>query len=351
MSATISGDRRPFMGRLVMRRRDVLVLGGAGAVSLAALAASAGRGWADTTYTMASVPKVRAPWFNEFEVGLNQAGKDFGVKVYQQAPESADEALQARLIGDAINQGINALLAVPNDAKSLVPVFTKARAQKIVVITHESPQQPEADLDIEMIDNKAFGAKAMDLLAEKIGADGGDFVIYVGSLTVPAHNIWADAALARAKDKYPKLRQVSNRFPVSEDQSAAHQTALDILTANPNLKGFLCFGSQGAPGAAQALGEKGLAGKLAVVGTTSPNQASQYLKDGSMTASIIWDPGEAAYAMVYLSKLLLDGKKSQVTAEIDIPKLGKPISFSGNTLIYDRPLIITKDNVEQHNNF
>jgi len=82
-----------------MRRRDVLVLGGAGAVSLAALAASAGRGWADTTYTMASVPKVRAPWFNEFEVGLNQAGKDFGVKVYQQAPESADEALQARLIG------------------------------------------------------------------------------------------------------------------------------------------------------------------------------------------------------------------------------------------------------------
>jgi len=88
-----------------------------------------------------------------------------------------------------------------------------------------------------------------------------------------------------------------------------------------------------------------------VVGTTSPNQASQYLKNDSMTASIIWDPGEAAYAMVYIAKLVLDGKKAQVTDALDIPKLGKPLSFSGNTLIYDRPLIITKANVEQHNNF
>ena len=336
-----------------MRRRDTLKLGGAaaawfglsGASSLLSIARAA------TTYTMASIPKFRAPWFNEFEVGLKQAGSDFGVKVYQQAPESADEALQARLIGDAINQGINALLVVPNDAKSLVPVFAKAQAQKIVVITHESPQQPNADLDVEMIDNKAFGAKSMDLLAEKVGPEGGDFVIFVGSLTVPAHNIWADAALAQAKEKYPNLKQISSRYPVSEDQSAAHQTALDILTAHPNLKGFLCFGSQGAPGAAQAVGEKGLTGKIAVIGTTSPNQAAQYLKDGSMTHSILWDPAEAAYAMVYLAKLILDGKKSEISGSIDIPKIGKPLAFTGNTLIYDRPLIVTKDNVDQHTNF
>ncbi len=336
-----------------MRRRDTLALGGAAAVWLGMNGASSliSIARAATKYTIASIPKVRAPWFNEFENGLKQAAKDFDVTAYQQAPESPDEALQARLIGDAINQGINALLVVPNDAKSLVPVFTKAQAQKIVVITHESPQQPNADLDVEMIDNKAFGRKSMDLLAQKIGPTGGEFVIFVGSLTVPAHNIWADAALEKAKESYPNLKQVANRFPVSEDQSAAHQTALDILTAHPDLKGFLCFGSQGGPGSAQAVGERGLAGKIAVVGTTSPNQASQYLKADSMTASILWDPGEAAYAMVYLAKLILDGKKSEVTGSIDIPKLGKPIAFSGNTLTYDRPLVVTKENVDQYTSF
>src|SRR5271165_1753652 len=252
---------------------------------------------------------------------------------------------------DAINQGVNALLVVPNDAQSIVPVLAKAQAQKIVTLTHESPQQKNADVDIEMIDNTAFGEKSIDLLAKAMGKPEGQYAIYVGSLTVPAHNIWADAALARAKQMYPDLKPIGDRYPVSEDQSAAHQTALDILTAHPDLKGFLCFGSQGAPGAAQAVGEKGLIGKVAVIGTTSPNQAAQYLTDGSMSASILWDPAEAAYAMVYMAKLTLDGKKAMIGPDLDIPTLGKPLAVKGNTLIYDRPLIVTKDNLDKYNTF
>ncbi|NLJ38907.1 MAG: substrate-binding domain-containing protein, partial [Candidatus Atribacteria bacterium] len=237
-------------------------------------------------YTMVSIPKLRAPWFNQLEKGLNKASADFGIEVYQQAPASADEAEQVRLIEDAINQGVNAVLVVPNNASSCEPVFARAKEQKIAVVTHESPDQVNADFDVEMIDNKKFGEKAMELLVEKMG-DSGKFVVFVGSLTVPAHNIWADAALALAKEKYPNLVQVADRYPVSEDQNLARQTSLEILTANPDLKGFLCFGSQGAPGAAQAVREKGLQDKVTVIGTTSPNQAAQYLEDGSMDYSIL----------------------------------------------------------------
>jgi len=337
----------------MMNRRETLALAAAAGALLGTATAGSrfGAALAAEQYKMVSIPKLRAPWFNEFEKGLQKAGKDFGVNVYQQAPESADEALQVRLIGDAINQGVNALLVVPNDAQSIVPVLAKAQAQKIVTLTHESPQQKNADVDIEMIDNKAFGEKSIDLLAKAMGKPEGQYAIYVGSLTVPAHNIWADAALARAKQMYPDLKPIGDRYPVSEDQSAAHQTGLDILTAHPDLKGFLCFGSQGAPGAAQAVGEKGLIGKVAVIGTTSPNQAAQYLKDGSMSASILWDPAEAAYAMVYMAKLMLDGKKAMIGPDLDIPTLGKPLAVKGNTLIYDRPLIVTKDNLDKYNTF
>jgi simple sugar transport system substrate-binding protein len=303
------------------------------------------------TYTMLSVPKLKATWFDRMEQGLIKAGKDFGVNVSQQAPAAADEAQQVRLIEDAINQGNNALLVVPNNAKSIEPVFARAQKAGIATITHESPGQVNADFDIEMIDNKAFGEKALEEMVKAMGAKEGEFVIYVGSLTVPAHNIWADAALELAKTKYPGLVQVADRYPVAEDQNAARQAALEIITAHPNIKGFLCFGSQGAPGAAQAVREKGLIGKIAVVGTTSPSQASQYLKDGSMSSAIVWDPAEAGYAMVYLAKLVLEGKKSTVGADLDIPTLGKPLKFEGNTLVYDRPLILTKDNVDQFSGF
>lgn len=302
-------------------------------------------------YTMVSIPKLRATWFDRLEVGLKKAGADFGLKVNQQAPAAADEAQQVRLIEDAINQGNNAILVVPNNAQSIEPAFARARAQKIVTITHESPNQKNADFDIEMIDNKAFGEKALELMVKHMGSTSGDYVIFVGSLTVPAHNIWADAAVALAKKKYPGLRQIADRYPVSEDQNAARQTTLDIITANPNLKAILAFGSQGAPGAAQALREKGLIGKIAVIGTTSPSQAMQYLKDGSISASILWDPAEAGYAMAYLAKLVLDGKKASIGPNLDIPTLGKPLSFSGNTLVYDRPLIVTKENVDKYADF
>ena len=306
---------------------------------------------AKEVYTMISIPKLRATWFDRMEVGLIKAGKEYEINISQQAPASADEAQQVRMMEDAINQGNNAILVVPNDANSIVPAFARAQNKGIVTITHESPQQQNADFDVEMIDNVAFGEKAMELMVKDMGTESGKYVIFVGSLTVPAHNIWADAAIVLAEKKYSGLEKIATRYPVAEDQNAARQTALDIITANPDIKGFLCFGSQGAPGAAQALREKGLIGKIVVVGTTAPSQAKKYLGDGSMTTAILWDPAEAGYAMVYLAKTVLDGNKDKVDVNFEIPTLGAPLIFKGNTLIYDRPLIVTKDNVDQYPGF
>ncbi|MCX6090614.1 MAG: autoinducer 2 ABC transporter substrate-binding protein [Candidatus Atribacteria bacterium] len=326
-------------------KRRVLLLVAVMMLSVFVLSLSVGAFAAETKYKMVSVPKLRAPWFNNMEKGLLKAGKDFGVEVYQQAPASADEAEQVRLIEDAINQGVNAILVVPNNASSCEPVFTRAKEQKIAVITHESPDQKNHDFDVEMIDNVKYGERCLELLVEKMG-NSGKFVIFVGSLTVPAHNIWADAALKLAKEKYPNLVLAADRFPVAEDQNLARQTALEILTAYPDLKGFLTFGSQGAPGAAQAVREKSLIGKVFVVGGTSPMQAAQYLEDGSLSYAPIWDSAEAGYVMVYLAKMILDGKANEIVDGMEVPNIGKAM-VTGKTILFDKPLIITKDNVKE----
>jgi len=123
-------------------------------------------------YQFAVIPKLRAPWFNRLEVGTKKAAQDLGVKTYMQAPASADEAEQARLIQDAIRRGVDAVLVVPNNAQSLEPVFAQAKQAGIVVITHESPNQKNADFDIEMIDNEKFGQAALELLAQGLGGKG-----------------------------------------------------------------------------------------------------------------------------------------------------------------------------------
>ena len=213
-------------------------------------------------FSMAAIPKQRSSWFDDYEKGVIRAGQDLGFEVHTLTP--ANETQQIRLIEDAIDQGANALLVVPNDANSCAPVFAGARQQNIVVITHESSNQPQADFNIEMIDNLGFGESFMDEIVQVIGPTG-EFAIYVGSLTTPSHNIWADAAIAYQRRNYPGLTLVAERFPVSENRDAAYRQTLELLAAHPNLQAILSFGSQGAPGAGQAIRENPRQRRFAII--------------------------------------------------------------------------------------
>ena len=132
------------------------------------------------------------PWFNAMEVGIEQRGKELGLDAFMIGPTSADPALQVRAIEDLIAQGVDAIGIVPNDAEVLEPVLAKAREKGIKVITHESPDQKNVDWNFELASANGFGEAHADLLAEKMGGKG-DYAVFVGSLTVPLHNAWADA--------------------------------------------------------------------------------------------------------------------------------------------------------------
>jgi simple sugar transport system substrate-binding protein len=308
-------------------------------------------------YSAVSIPKFKAAWYDRLETGLTKAGSALKVDVTQVVPSPADVNSQAQCIEDAVNQGNNAVFVVPVDPASIESALARARSKKVVTITHQSPQQEDADFDVEMIDPKAFGQLAMDEMVKAMDASGppnapaGEYAVFVGSFTAPDHNAWADAAISLARQNYPGLKLVGERFAVSEDLGLSRQTALDLLAAYPGIKAFLAFGSQGGPGAAQAVREKGLVGKISVIGTTGPDQAAPYLRDGSLAASIVWDPAEAGYAMMYIARLVLDGKGSLIGPDLAIPGLGKPFSFAGNTLVYNRPIVLTRDNVDNYSGF
>jgi len=294
-------------------------------------------------YEIAVVVKITGiPWFNVVETGVNRAAKELGVNAYQTGPAQADPAQQVKIVEDLVAKGVDAIAVVPNDAKALEPVFKKAKEKGIIIITHESPDQVGTDYDFELIDNVKFGQQAWEQLVAAMG-DSGEYAIFVGGLTVPLHNFWADTGIAYAKEKYPNLKLVTDRIPCGEDQELARQKTLELIKAYPNLKGIVGFGSLGPIGAAQALKEKGLEKQIAVVGTVIPSQAAPYLKDGSLRQGILWNPADAGFGMVWLAKYLLDGNKVQTGAEI--PGIGK-ITLDGLVVKADAILDINKDNAE-----
>jgi len=141
---------------------------------------------------------------------------------------------------------------------------------------------------------------------------------------------------------------VDSKFPVSEDRNAARQKTLELLTVYPDLKGILAFGSQGAPGAGQAIREKGLNDKVCVIGTTSPLEIAPFLKDGSVDMAVLWSSGDASYAMVYIAKMVLDGRKAEIKNGLEIPGLGTPV-INGMNILFNNPLIVDKNNCDKYN--
>ncbi|MBV9490717.1 MAG: autoinducer 2 ABC transporter substrate-binding protein [Verrucomicrobia bacterium] len=285
------------------------------------------------------------PWFTAMEQGIKKAGNEDHVKAYMVGPTTADPAQQVRAVEDLIAKKVNAIGVVPNDAKALEPVFGRAKAAGIPVITHESPDQKGNIWDIEMIDNKEFGERHMKDLANFMGEEG-EYIVYVGSLTVPLHNLWADAAIAYQKEHYPKMKLVADRYGVAESVDDSYRTALDAMLAHPNLKGILTFGSQGPIGAGRALKERGKADKIVLVGACSPSQGRKLVKDGVIRSGYIWSPPEAGAAIVTVAKMVLD--KTPITDGMEIPGLGKAtVDPEKRVIRVIKVLAINKDTVDQ----
>lgn len=294
-------------------------------------------------YEIVTVVKITGiPWFNRLEEGVVEAGKDLGITAYQVGPADADPAQQVKIVEDLISKGVDAICITPNDAKALEPVFKKAKDEGILILTHESPDQAGKDVDIELIDNVAFAQHTWDLLVEGMGTSG-QYAIFVGGLTVPLHNLWADEGIKYAESTYPDLELVTTRIPCGEDQELSKQKTLELLKTYPDLKGIVGFGSLGPPGAAQALKEKGMAGKVAVVGTVIPGHAAQYLKEGSMNTGVLWDPKDAGYALTWVAKYMLDG--GDYTKLTEIPGIGDVV-VDGDVIKVDAMVDITKENVD-----
>ena len=265
------------------------------------------------------VGKVKIPWFDNVEKGVLKAGQDLGVDASIINPTTDDPAEQVRAIEDLIAKKVNVIGVVPNDGKALEPVLKRAQDAGIKVVMNESPGQKNADWDIELIQDKAFGEAHLEAFAEAIGGEG-KYVVFVGGLTVALHNLWADYAVALQKEKYPKMQQVGDRFGVSNSVDDSYKTAMDQMQANPDLKGFLIFGANGPIGAGNAVSDRDQIGKVIVVGPFIPSQGRKLMKSGAITRGFLWNPIDLGYAMVALGKTMAGG--TEIKDGIDLPGMG-----------------------------
>lgn len=285
------------------------------------------------------------PWFNAMEVGIKKAAPEFKMNAWMVGPTQADAAQQVRAIEDLIARKVAVIGIVPNDSAALDPVLGRARAAGIKVLAHEGPNQKEMDWDFELTTTEGYGHAHMDLLAKNMG-EKGKYIVYVGSLTVPLHNAWADAAIAYQKEKYPKMQMLGDRFGVAESVDESLKTTQDQIRANPDLKGILTFGSQGPIGAARALEARGKQKSIVLVGGFSPGQGQKYVKSGTIRGGFIWNPMTAGEIFVQVASMLAAGKEP--TDNMELTGVGPVRVYADKKLIQAQKLeSLDKKNIDR----
>ena len=324
-----------------MDRRQTLKL-----MTAFALGASAG-----LRPAFAAMPKmvvvhklIGIPAITAMAKGVVQAGHDLGIDASLTGPTSIDPALQLKMVQDVIAQNVAVLGVVPLDVNVLAPTLKKAQAAGIKVVTLEGGMQDGRDWNVDMVDEHTLAESMMKKLAQDMGEEGA-YVVFVGTLTTPLHNRWADIAIAYQKAHYPKMKLATDRFPGGDEIDVAQKTTLDIIKGYPDVRGILVFGANGGIGAGNALRQERLQKKIALVGMTLPSQTRALIKDGTIREGFFWNVIESGYAMVSVAKVMLDG--TPINDATDFPGMGKAhVDIPGKQITFDKLMRITAENVD-----
>ena len=309
---------------------------------------------AGKSFSIATVVKVDGiAWFDRMRDGVKQFGEDTGHDVWQVGPSQADAAAQVQLIENLIAQGVDAICVVPFSVEAVEPVLQKARDRGIVVIAHEASNLKNADYILEAFDNKAYGAKLMEVLGKSMGGKG-KYLATVGSLTSQSQNEWIDGAIAYQKEHFPDMTLATERLETYDDANTDYNRLSEALTTYPDVTGIVGGPMPTSAGAGRLIAERGLKDKVFFAGTGLPSVAGKYLQDGDIQYIQFWDPAVAAYAMNTLAVMALSEKKDEIKAGLNLglkgyESLTTPEGASPNLLYGQGWVGVTKDNLADYN--
>lgn len=301
----------------------------------------------DDVYDVAFIPMlVGAPYFETANAAMQEAAEEIGgINWIYQGPDTADAAKQAEIVQNMITRGVDAIVISAVDGTSVVPVLQQAMDAGIHVFTWDVDTDPEGRENYIGIGSmEDFGQHMLDTMAGLTGEQG-QYALITGSLSANLLNERIDAIQAYSPEAYPDMELVSVEG-ADVDPDKAYTIAQNLLTAYPDIKGFISNSSEAAVGAARAVQQAGLQGEVFVTGITTPNVMKPYIADNSAQVINFWDLEKYSKLGVYAVKDLLDGYEFQEGA-VDKYEGYDKLTYSGDVLLFNEFLDITSENIDQ----
>ncbi len=240
-----------------------------------------------------------SPFWIPVKAGVERAGRELasrGVTVEWIVPgENHTADVFGRAIDGAVAKQYDAIATIAGDA-GVAAYIDRAVAAGIPVATYNSETDtPNQRLFFVGADSYAQGKAAGTLMCRLVGP-AGKVGIITGFFAVEAHQARVKGFEDALKAECPNTTVVG-RVENQDKAEIAYQLAKDFMTAHRDLAGLIAIA--GSPfGAARAVEEANMAGKVHLVTFDQVDETMDYVRKGVIAATIGQNPDAQGYDTV-----------------------------------------------------
>jgi ABC-type sugar transport system substrate-binding protein len=297
------------------------------------------------------VPKlIGIDYFKATADGAAAAAKELGnVQVKTDGPTSANVDQEITFIDNAITSGVDGILVSSNDSDAITPVLKKAMAKGIRVIGYDADSTPPArEWFVQQVTPNAMAKTLIDRLVIDMG-EKGSFAIITSSFNAPNQSRWIAEMSAYAAKCHPKLHWLETVEGQENTNVAFTQAQTLVSKYGDQLNGILTMTASATPGAAEAVKQAGMCGKISVDGLGTPNSMKPYLANNCSKSFTLWKPVDLGYAAMQVMRMTVDGQLKPGATSVKAGRLGELQVINGSQILLGNPAVFTKENVNQYN--
>ncbi|UDL93764.1 sugar-binding protein [Lichenihabitans sp. PAMC28606] len=212
--------------------------------------------------TIAVVPKVAVPFFDDCNKGASEESKALGVNYQWVVPQNTQGSTQVKILEDLMSKKVDGIAISVNEPKSVEAVIKKAVASGIKVLTFDSDSAKSARSMYIGTNNESAGATMGESMAKALDGKG-EVAIVTGQLGASNLNERI-TGIKKALAKYPDMKIVATE---GTDDDLAKAVSVDeaLLRGHPGLKGIFGVSQVGGPSVAKVMDTKEFGSKKGTV--------------------------------------------------------------------------------------
>jgi ribose transport system substrate-binding protein len=238
-------------------------------------------------------------FFNWAYAGMRDAAALLGphVSVELKGPAEWDASLEARTLEQLAATRIDGIVVTAGEANTLVPAINKAIAGRIPVVTFDSDSPASQRLSFVGTNNYNAGWAAGQAMASWLQGKG---EVGISTFPGPDHLKKRVDGFTAALHKFGPDIAIAAVVNDEGDIAKAETQITAMLQAHPHISGIFCAHGNPGSGAAAAVRNLGLQGKVQIMAFDFARPVIELIERGEIKGTVGQDP----YQMGYMSMLL-----------------------------------------------